>query len=340
MRLERLLNLLGKSQILITGPNVFYFTGFSGEGWLLFDGKEFYLLTNKLYLEEAKQKVDFINVVDGFNIEWLKKNLDEKDLFVDEVGLNVAEWEGLSASFELIRVAKKVARLRVNKDKYEVENMKKACQIAERVFEELLNVVRVGMTELELVGYMYAKGLELGAEDFSFYPIVATGAGSSVPHYKTSRKLIEEGILLIDFGFKYNGYCSDITRTIFLKKVPDGFDKIYETVLKAKNEAFEKVRAGVKARKIDEVARSFIENAGYGGKFIHGLGHGIGIEVHEMPAVSPGSEDSLDVGVTFTIEPGIYIEGKGGVRLEDDVYVGEKGVEWLSGPAGDIIVVT
>ncbi len=343
-RLKKIFKNIEQDIVLLNSSNLFWLTGIEEGAVGLFTRKgENFIFTNSLYIEHIK------NIVADLPLRVLDKYGREKIEFIQTVAgrklilvagkYDVSEYKFMEKYLNLKYDDRKITTLRMVKDEEELNFIKKAVEITDKVFADLLKEIKVGMTELEVAGLMYYLGLKYGAEGFSFYPIVASGAKSSVPHAQTSNDKIKEGILLLDFGFKYNGYCSDMTRTIFVKEIPDNFEKIYNTCLLAQNEAKKAIKAGVKANELDKIARNIIEEAGFKGKFIHSLGHGLGIDVHEEPSVSSLSNVKLLPNTVITIEPGIYIEGVGGIRIEDDCVVKENGFVCFNNSPTDIIVI-
>ncbi|WP_054839884.1 M24 family metallopeptidase [Thermococcus sp. JCM 11816] len=215
--------------------------------------------------------------------------------------------------------------LRMRKDKEELKLMQKAAEVADRVFEEILGWDIVGMTEKELALKIELRIREL-SDGISFEPIVASGEnGGANPHHEPGDRKIRKGgdMVILDYGARWKGYCSDITRTVAIGKPDEKLLEIYGIVKEAQENAFQSVREGIKAKEVDRAARETISKAGYGGEyFTHRTGHGLGLDVHEEPYIGPdGGEVVLKNGMTFTIEPGIYLPGLGGVRIEDDVAV-------------------
>jgi len=218
-----------------------------------------------------------------------------------------------------------IRELRMRKDPEEIRLMEKAAKVVDEVFNEILSWDLVGMTEREL-----ALKIELAirerSDGISFEPIVASGENGANPHHEPGERKLRKGdMVILDYGARWKGYCSDITRTIALGEPDERLVRIYEVVWEAQERAFRAVREGVKAKEIDGTARSVIEKAGYGKYFTHRTGHGLGLDVHEEPYIGPDGEVVLENRMTFTIEPGIYVPGLGGVRIEDDVVVEGKG---------------
>jgi len=214
-----------------------------------------------------------------------------------------------------------ISRLRAIKDDEEIENLKKASEIVDKVFYEILNREMKGKSEREIAMSIEYAIKEFGA-DISFEPIVASGPNSANPHHKSSNRKIREGdIIILDYGAKYNEYCSDITRTIVIGNPSEEIKKVYKIVNEAQEKAFQTVKEGIMAKEIDFMARETIRNYGYGEYFIHRTGHGLGLDVHEEPYITPNSEIILKEKMIFTIEPGIYLPNKFGIRIEDDIII-------------------
>lgn len=221
--------------------------------------------------------------------------------------------------------------LRLHKGPDEIAAIRRAIAATERALEEVVAEVRPGMTERQ-VGLMLANALrDAGGGEDAFEPIVLTGAASAEPHGSISDRVISQGdLLLFDFGTKNDGYCSDLTRTFAVGAPDPKLAHVYEAVLAANEAAIRAARPGVPAQEVDRAARTVISDAGYGEYFLHRTGHGLGIDIHEAPYIREGNGQLLEPGMVFTIEPGIYLPGLGGVRIEDDVLVTEDGVEVLT----------
>lgn len=223
--------------------------------------------------------------------------------------------------FELHPLSQVIRELRMRKDEKEIKLMEHAAKVVDRVFDELLTWDLLGMSERELALKIELRIREL-SDGISFEPIVASGENAANPHHEPGERKLRKGdMVILDYGARWRGYCSDITRTIAIGKPNERLVEIYETVREAQEKAFRTVREGVMAREVDSAAREAISKAGYGEYFPHRTGHGLGLEVHEEPYIGPDGDVVLGEGMTFTIEPGIYVPGLGGVRIEDDVAV-------------------
>ena len=253
---------------------------------------------------------------------------DVKKVALEDRMLTYAEYMSWASALHAtaVRLEDGVERLRVCKEDDEVHKIVAAQRIAEQALEEVLNDIRVGVTEKEIAARLTYLMLHYGAENMSFDPIVVSGANSSKPHGVPTEKQIEAGdFVTMDFGCIVDGYCSDMTRTVAVGHVTDEMQAVYDTVLNAQLAGIAACKAGVTGRAVDAAGRKVIEDAGYGDAFGHGFGHGVGLEIHEAPTAGPRGEAPLPAGSIVTAEPGIYLPGKFGVRIEDMLYVIEDG---------------
>ena len=226
---------------------------------------------------------------------------------------------------------------RAVKDKTEVAEIRKAVAIQQQALKNTLAYVKPGMSELQVAAFLEYQMMDLGAEAPGFQSIVGAGANSSLPHYRPAQAKVKNNhIILFDWGARYEGYCSDMTRVVALGKMPKKIQEIYKIVLEAQLAAIDVIKPGALCRDVDKAARDVIRKAGYDKRFQHGLGHGIGLNIHESPRFGPNSEGELVEGHVVTVEPGIYLPGIGGVRLEDDILVTKKGHEVLCDLPKDI----
>lgn len=355
MRLKRLKKILRREEkfpyFIPSLINIAYLTGFQGSfAYLMVDEERSFFISDSRYEEYARSilppSVVFVLQGNDFS-ETLRKVVrltGERKLFLEEHSLTLSNYLLMKRDLRGIRLVPggdMVNHLRMVKDEDEISSIRKAAEITDACFQHLMGLIRPGVIEWDIaveIEYFYRKN---GCSKASFDSIVASGKGSSMPHYATSMaKRIERGdILLLDMGCIYNGYNSDLTRTVFMTSIESEFERIYQTVREAQERALERVRPGVLTGSLDGTARDLIAGAGYGDAFGHSLGHGLGLEVHELPAVKSGGDVRLRKDMILTIEPGIYIPERGGVRIEDMVLVTSKGGEVLTTSSKDIIVL-
>ncbi len=346
--LRRQLSTVGIDALLVVKPvNVAYLTGFNGtSGYVLVTGKRAYLLTDFRYLEMAREQAKCFETVNIGLSAWKKVS----DLLIEEGNHSLAvesEYITVSSYNKLIEalsdltvtaIPSPVSRMRSVKSREEQYAIEAAVRLADKAFLHIRSFLKPGVSErdiaLELEYYMRS----LGAEEISFKTIVASGKRSAQPHGSASQKLLEPGdAVVIDFGCILNHYCSDMTRTIFINDVSAKQRGIYQAVLDAQLHTLQLIRAGMTGRQADELARDVLKDLGLAEYFGHGLGHGVGREIHELPRLSPASDDELLPGMVVTIEPGVYLEGEFGVRIEDVVVVEEAGCRTLTGSTKELI---
>lgn len=321
-RLQKLQSVITRPHLVKKRENLFYLTGADFiHGYLLvFPGNK-----KPVFFGDGLEKVEGVNADYLFNInKYLKSGAE---LEVENV-LSLAENEYLKKKGLKVKpVHSLVDIIRTIKDKQEIVEIGRSMQLVEKVFNETKKqLAKKQWTEIELAKFIKLRGLQLGASDVSFDPIVAAGANAAIPHHKSTKKILKSGeSIVIDMGYKVNGYCSDFTRTVFLKKVPKRLLEMYKATALAARSAFAAAGPGMKAFELDKVARDILKQHKMGKFFFHSLGHGTGLEIHEWPRVSEGSTDTLQNGMVFSIEPGVYIKNIGGVRIEDLVYL-DKGV--------------
>ncbi len=336
-RIKRLHGLFSAAEVdafYVTNPeNRLYLSGFSGtSGALLICWDQSYLLTDFRYVDQATlESPDFTLVeVQGLNADALYKIVKEKGLLRlgcegDHLTYNqfVALKDKLKG-VELMPTGGQVEGLRLCKDENEVRLIKEAARIAGQAFLHVLPTVKPGITEQHVALRLEYTMRQMGADGAAFKIIVASGARSAMPHGVASNKVIQEGdIVTLDFGAVYRGYHSDITRTVVVGRSQQELEDIYRIVLEAQMKAITVLRAGVRASDADRAARSIIEGRGYGNYFGHSTGHGLGLSIHENPSLSAKNDSFLQAGMVVTVEPGIYLPGWGGVRIEDTVLVEE-----------------
>lgn len=239
-----------------------------------------------------------------------------------------------------VDISEGIHQLRMIKDQGEVSLMRKAVKIVEEALEATLPLIKPGVNELDIAAHLEYEMRRRGSEGTPFGTIVASGYRGALPHGRAADKVIEDGeVVVLDFGAVYKGYVADITRTVAIGKISDDFKKIYRIVKEAIEAAIEAVKPGIKIHDIDETARNIIRQAGYGDYFTHRLGHGIGLNVHEEPYIMQNNKQTLQPGMSFTIEPGVYLPGKGGVRIEDNLIVTEEGYINLMSFTKELIVL-
>ncbi len=327
--------------------SLYYLTGFTGEGALLATGNESLLLTDSRYTEQAGREAPDLPLreLKGPYIDGTAEIAKEKGL--KRIAFSAARMShenalklGAALDGELLAPSDPVAELRKVKDPQEVEHIRRATKLTEAALAALLEEVRVGMTERALALRLEVLMREMGAQRAAFDLIIAAGENAALPHYQPADRAIAEGdLLLLDVGTKADRYCSDMTRVFAVGRVPRELAAVYETVLAANRAGIAAVKAGKTGVEVDAAAREVIAQAGHAEHFGHGLGHGVGLEVHEGPSLSPRSTDTLAPGMTTTVEPGIYLPGTGGVRIEDLVVVTQDGCEVLTSFPKDRLTV-
>ncbi len=356
MRIKKLKKLLkenGQFPYLITDlNNIKYLTGYAGSNaFLIIDEKESFIISDSRYEEYIKSLltpgVKFY-LQEGAAADAVKGCTDiisKKEIFLESHNITLSLYNQLKKALKKIKIIPvaedPVNILRSVKEEEEISLLREACAITDRCFTHLLQFIKPGLSEWDIaveIDYFYKKN---GCTACSFDPIVASGTGSSMPHYKPSvdKKITKGDILLIDMGCLYKGYNSDLTRTIFVDNVDSTLGDIYNIVYEAQKKAVSSVKPGIDTRKLDSIARTFISDYGYGDNFGHGLGHGVGIEIHELPAIKKFTSAIIKKNMVITIEPGIYIPGKGGVRIEDTVLVTSGGCEILTKSSKELIVI-
>ncbi len=241
---------------------------------------------------------------------------------------------------ELVPATELLWTLRAVKDQAELECMIQAQRIAEKALADILGEIRPGITEKEIAALLLYKMLHYGAEDKSFDPIVVSGANGSLPHGVPSEKPIQAGeFVTMDFGCKFGGYCSDMTRTVAVGHVTEEMETVYNTVLKAQLAGIAAAKAGVTGAAVDGAARRVIADAGYGPYFGHSFGHSVGVEIHENPNATPSNSKPLPAGVVISAEPGIYLPGKLGVRIEDVIVITEQGCQNITLASKELLIL-
>jgi Xaa-Pro aminopeptidase len=329
--------------LLTSLPNVRYLTGFSGTSALVFVGAR----GDVLFVTDFRYKTQAVDEVGEFARVSIESQSLWTGLWQQLSQLQYVEVAGFESSHLLHRDFQRlleaggrwqwrptvdlVERLRERKDPDEVALIARAAEIAAAALARTLPQLRAGMTELQVAGVLEHALRDEGSEGFPFPTIVASGARAALPHARSSAKAVERGdLLLLDFGAEHGGYCADVTRTVVVGRADAAQREVYEIVRAANATASAGVRAGMRGREADALARDLIERSGRGDAFGHSLGHGLGLEVHEAPRLSKAAEDALPAGAVVTIEPGVYLPGWGGVRIEDDVHLTPAGPQLLT----------
>lgn len=342
-RLRRLLKDEGLTAMLVTNfTNVTYLTGFTGDdSYLLVSGKDDILISDPRYTTQLEEEcpglkleirtpaTSMLDSVAGV----LKKTKVTK-LGIEGDSLTVgthAKLREKAPAVELVATAGLVEQLREIKDKQEIADIRLAVQYAEKGFQILRATLRPERTEKEVADDLEHQLRLLGASGTSFPPIIAVGPRAALPHARpTAQRIGESPLLLVDWGATAKGYKSDLTRIVATDKISPKLQRVYEVVLTAQQRAIEAIRPGKAASAVDAVARKIIADAGFGKQFGHGLGHGLGLDIHEAPRLSAVNNRPLQAGMVVTVEPGVYLPGLGGVRIEDDVLVTKDGYEVLT----------
>ena len=337
------------AMLLNSEPGEYYAVGFHGEGNVVVTAEKCFYFTDSRYIEAAGNLITGAEIaMTGHSrnyramVQEVVEQCGIKTMGFEENYLSVAEYElwekGLTA--KLVPAQKLVNSLRAAKDEEEIALMRKAQEITDRAFDEILKFIRPGMTEQEIAARLQYEMLCRGAEKMSFDPIVVSGPNGSLPHGIPSEKKVQKGeFITMDFGCKYGGYCSDMTRTIALGEPTEEMRKVYDTVLKAQMAGIAAAKAGVPGKEIHNAAAKVIEDAGYGAYFGHGFGHSVGIEIHESPNANGRDETPMPVGAAVSAEPGIYLPGKFGVRIEDVLIYTEEGTVNLTKSPKELIIL-
>ena len=340
----------GLDAMLITSESgEYYALGFHGEGVLLVTKDDSHYTTDGRYIEAAQEqvKVGHLGLATTTN-----GHLAQVKAFIQEHELHNVGFESAAMTVEnhqkytqelpciLTPAQSLLDDLRASKDEEELEAMRQAQRVTDSAFKAILNYIRPGMTEKEIAARLVYELMRLGGEKVSFDPIVAAGANGSRPHAVPTDQKVEQGMFItMDFGCKVNGYCSDMTRTVALGQPTEEMERVYLTVLEAQKAGINAARAGVVGKEVDAAARKVIEDAGYGEYFSHSFGHALGIDIHEAPGASSTENRILPAGAVISAEPGIYIPGKFGVRIEDVLILKENGCEDITRSPKDLIVL-
>ena len=340
----------GLDAMLVTSaPGERYAVGFEGEGWVLVSRDGARYSTDGRYIEAARQQVTGAEIVltergqshlalarEEIRRRGLKRvGFESGRVSADELG----RWKD-SLPCELVAAQGLLDGLRAAKDEEELARMRQAQRITDEAFREILNFIRPGLTEQEVAARLVYELLRRGGRRVSFDPIVAAGANGSMPHAVPGETVIQPGMFVtMDFGCVYEGYCSDMTRTVAVGQPTDEMERVYHTVLEAQRAGIAAARAGVTGSEVDRAARQAIQQAGYGSFFSHSFGHSLGLEIHESPNASPSEQTVFPAGAVISAEPGIYLPGHFGVRIEDVLVLREWGCEDITQAPKNLIVL-
>ena len=340
----------GLDAMLVTSaPGERYAVGFEGEGWVLVSRDGARYSTDGRYIEAARQQVTGAEIVltergqshlalarEEIRRRGLKRvGFESGRVSADELG----RWKD-SLPCELVAAQGLLDGLRAAKDEEELARMRQAQRITDEAFREILNFIRPGLTEQEVAARLVYELLRRGGRRGSFDPIVAAGANGSMPHAVPGETVIQPGMFVtMDFGCVYEGYCSDMTRTVAVGQPTDEMERVYHTVLEAQRAGIAAARAGVTGSEVDRAARQAIQQAGYGSFFSHSFGHSLGLEIHESPNASPSEQTVFPAGAVISAEPGIYLPGHFGVRIEDVLVLREGGCEDITQAPKNLIVL-
>ena len=340
----------GLDAMLVTSaPGERYAVGFEGEGWVLVSRDGAHYSTDGRYIEAARQQVTGAEIVltergqshlalarEEIRRRGLKRvGFESGRVSADELG----RWKD-SLTCELVAAQGLLDGLRAAKDEEELARMRQAQRITDEAFREILNFIRPGLTEQEVAARLVYELLRRGGRRVSFDPIVAAGANGSMPHAVPGETVIQPGMFVtMDFGCVYEGYCSDMTRTVAVGQPTDEMERVYHTVLEAQRAGIAAARAGVTGSEVDRAARQVIQQAGYGSFFSHSFGHSLGLEIHESPNASPSEQTVFPAGAVISAEPGIYLPGHFGVRIEDVLVLREGGCEDITQSPKKLIVL-
>ena len=351
-KLQQAIAASGLDAMLLVDPkNRFYVTGFqSSAGAVVVTQDDAWLFTDSRYIEAAERAAggryhvgqndrshslgglvkDVLHTRDLTKLGGEEHSLSHEDYLSYEkaVGLSIFPAQQL------------VMDLRAAKSEAEIETMRKAQDITDAAFAEILNFLRPGVTEQAVAARLMYEMMKRGAQCMSFDPIVVTGARSSMSHGVPGEMVLREGdFVTMDFGCVYDGYCSDMTRTVAIRRTTEEMERVYDTVLKAQLAGIAAARAGVPGKNVDQAGRDVIEKAGYGTYFGHGFGHSLGLDIHESPNASPSENREMPEGCVCSAEPGIYLPGRFGVRIEDVIVFGADGCEILTKSPKELIIV-
>ena len=350
----------GIDAAFITNPdNVFYVSGFKSNpherllGVMVFQEAEPFLICPQMEIPDAKSAgwagditghVDTENAMEVLYKTASSRGANIRKMAIEKSHMTVDRYDSLNSLFgspEILQLDEKLNSMRVIKDEAELEILREAAALADYAIEVAARTIKEGITEIEVMTEIELALKKRGVTHMSFDTTVLTGDNAASPHGKTGDRKLQKGdLVLFDLGVVHKGYCSDITRTLALGEPNEEQKAVYDIVLRSELAALNAVKPGVTAAELDQISRNVIEEAGYGEYFTHRLGHGLGISVHEFPSLHGSNDMVMETGMVFTLEPGIYVPGKVGVRIEDDVAVTEDGVEVLTKFPKELQIIT
>lgn len=351
-RINKLRKMMKKNNLLsflvTSSYNLRYLTNFTGStGLAIITLDKAFFITDFRYTEQAAIETEGYEIIKNVGpiFDEVASIIEEQrleNLAFEESHISFAEYSLLEEllTCELVPIAGMIEELREVKEEKEIETIEKACEIADAGFKHILTVIKPGMTEIEVANQLDFYMRSLGASGVSFETIVASGFRSAMPHGVASEKIIEKGdMITLDFGCYYQGYVSDMTRTFAIGEPDKKLKEIHQIVLEAELKVLEEAKPGLTGIQLDAIARDYIASFGYGEAFGHSTGHGIGLEIHEGPNVSSRASKQFVAGNVITDEPGIYLPGIGGVRIEDDILITEKGNRLLTHSPKELIIL-
>lgn len=326
-----------------------YLSGFTGStGWVIVTADQALFVTDFRYIDQAKEQCHGYTIINNQRqpLEAIRQQLQQLQVkkLAFETSISFAaydQWQKSFAGVELVPVSGLIEQLRMIKEAAEVEVIRQAARIADEAYEHILGFVKPGMREIDVAIELEFFMRKHGADASAFDMIVASGVRGALPHGRASEKRIEAGeMVTIDFGALYRGYVSDVTRTFAVGEPDPKMKEIYDIVLQAQLNGVNKLKPGMTGKEGDALTRDIIAAAGYAEAYGHSTGHGIGLEVHEGPALSTVSSTVLEPGMVVTVEPGIYVSGLGGVRIEDDVLITADGCEILTKSTKELLILS
>ena len=347
VRLRKQMKANGIDGFLVVDPkNLRYITGFTGSwGALLVDSADAILITDFRYAEQVEEETSGFDIRITKELPFLEaakvRNGFKGRFGFEAKSVSCFDFGKLKEALpgtDLVPCENLVQELRVVKDSFEIGKIRHACEIGDEVFSEILKQVKPGACEADLAAEIDYQFRKRGSSGPAFDTIVASGPRSSMPHARAGSRELEKGdMVTFDMGAVFEGYCSDMTRTVVVGKADDSQRNIYHLVLDAQQKAVDLIKSGVKCSDLDKAARGKIEQAGYGENFGHRLGHGVGLDVHEEPSLSSQNDSPVETNTVFTVEPGVYLAKRWGVRIEDTVVVRKEGCEILTGSPKDLL---